>query len=880
MNNAHILAFASEDYGLAGATSHLGAGTFTDVSIFDPKSQIPQNADSQSYAKRPRNSSSRNSSSSKLTISTTDLGKGRLDSRLEAQRQFVCAEIAQIIIYNKPQALLIEIFKLVQLLCLYSHSEEKRLWEYSAETILYNVESVIIPKIKKYLEKFQEHLLVPYSTTGSEHIQVEDTGEVQSIQEVSERHGWVETAKALHQIIQDILDSMALLQSLLGPHRTSGKKFTYDFKTEALLQIAQAIKSLEIRESPALIALENLAKNAISYFVDNIDKLATEEDESSFLTTDLEVVSMDAENYVYKSFFQDIDKITTNLVSELPDNVLSTLSFLSDGAEPALVKNLCCARDFFVLMSKIGEFCRLSESIDETIELVITSGILKIQRLLRKDRATYVTNTTKNIITIYQFLSFIQFNEAGTNSILRTITWRHLLQDFSEHIEDSLPTLLLQTNWPSLRAMIRILVCSDNELSISSSKILLHAWTTYVQNLALNRAELPDIIDSLLQLRQQLSNIVKFNFQDEKFKSGVSTGITRALSSKDVSAKVINQLSKYCDGGIRQLNKNPGDGSALSNALEIFKLLPDKDAFAQVYARDLSRRLLISKNCNVEAERQLIDGILSILGETDCTIRLGAMLEDYSAAKVHQSLNLGSEIVPAMEFSAVVLEKKTWPDVPSLKQELKLPSVLSLVLNSFEKEYASENQKKKLHKLDWSNYALHQLTIKVAFNSGFKELMLNLFQATVLMAFESNDTLLVEDLEKSTGLTHKFLTKVLLSLSSPKYPILKLDHNLVIFNSAFEDRQSRIRIPMIKEKENAIEETRTNLTVSRSSQVRAAMVRDIKAKKQIPYIVFLATFLEKFTWASMADLKLAIEQLITEGFIKRCENDADLQYIP
>lgn len=883
MNNAHILAFTYDHEGTI-SPPHLGAGTITDAFVFDPKTQFTNKFENQINVKRPRNSINRSSSSLTEVSSTSEGDKQRQASRLDAQRQFVYTEIKHILTHNEPQALLIEIYNLVQLLCLNSHSEESRLWEYAVSAISSNVKVVITPKIRSCLEEMQKFLISSHSVTESQDRSANTAGDSELVQKDtfgSNKDSWAKAAQKFHQIMQDMLKSIAILQSLLGPHPTSKKRKGNSLKTEALQRIAETIVTLNVKETLALFLLENLAKQSIDYFIQNINELALKEEPQELLTAITHDDLMSAGSDIETNFVQETDEEETLPISEWSFEEVHTLAILSGGPESIVVQNVCRARDFFVLIFEVGQFCKISESLKETIDVSVISGITNAQKLLRKNRATYVSCTTTNIIQVYRFLNFIKIKSEDINSILRTITWRHLLQDFSEHIEDSISTLILPENWSKLRALIRILVLSDEELSISSSKILLHAWTTYVENETLKHVETAEVVDSILQLRRQLLIIVKHNFQDKRFKSGISTGISKALSPRNVSAKVIHQLSKFCDVGLRQLSKAPTDGTALTNALEVFKLLPDKDTFAQVYARDLSRRLLTSKNCNLRAERHFIDGMIAILGETDCTTRLVAMLDDYSITKLqYQNLDLALGIDSSIQFSAIVLEKKTWPDIPNLKQELIIPSALSEVLKSFQNRYAAENEKKKLHNLDWSNYALHHLNINVKFDSGSKELVLNLFQATVLLAFNCKDTLLVEDLKKCTGLTSQFLLKVLSSLSSSRYPILKLESDKVTFNCAFTDKQSRIRIPMIREKESAIEETKSALSVSRNSQIQAAMVREIKAKGEIPYVVYLATFLERFGWASMGTLKLAIENLITDGYIRRSGNDANLQYLP
>ncbi|WPK26433.1 hypothetical protein PUMCH_003787 [Australozyma saopauloensis] len=878
MNNARIFSFANESSGPL-VPSHLGSGATAPNPPFDPSSVDLKIAPHSSTT--PQNplagQSSRSSIESQNVNATSDNPRMLLEARLNAQREHIHQEIMEIIETGKPKSLYYDLYDTILLLCIQKRSEESALWQFASKNLMASIETNVMPKIRECLVDFlnsTSHLDINQSAG----LNLLETANFPSGGFVEEDSEWLRAAVHFLIIIKEWTSRAHLLQLLLGTHHTSHRKLPAPFKTSGLQKIASMITSLEVNETMASLVLNLIVQKAFDYFYQNIDDLNIEQLINELNNKDSDTIKFKKSKKTKPSsiFIECIPKQPRH--TEVSRISTQTALDVTMGSESC--KKLRSLRSFLILIIQLGEQSITALMTISNIEKVVPTGFAKIQRQLEDDPATYVRRTFCRIVKIYQFLIFISLQDKECSEIIWALTWRDLLRNFSEFIPESLPDLVKEENWEYLHSLCVVIENSEPRFSCDTMRILIHAWSSYVESQALEQTRGSDIVGDLLGLRIDLMTICIHAFDDDRFKSEIRAGMSKALGQKDVSTKVVQSILKYCDSGMRQLSKGNGDKALLTNALQIFALLPDKDGFTQAYCKDLSRRLLTSRSLNLNAEKQFVDGIIAIVGDTESSLRLTAMFDNYIQSKQqYQSVVHIEGQSESLEFSALVLEKKSWPDVPSLKAELKIPPALSQILSEFESLYGAESEKKKMQRLDWTNYALHQLTIDVAFKNGSKELVLNLLQATVLLSFTERDVLSIHELLEITGIPEAFLKKVLNSLCSSKYPILVQSGHDVRFNNDFRDKAPRIRLPMIREKEAIAQETRQTLLVSRTSQIQAAMVRELKTKRSLPYLVFLATMLERFTWAAISELKQTIEKLITDGYILRSEDGADLAYI-
>ncbi|GEQ66344.1 hypothetical protein JCM33374_g7 [Metschnikowia sp. JCM 33374] len=472
---------------------------------------------------------------------------------------------------------------------------------------------------------------------------------------------------------------------------------------------------------------------------------------------------------------------------------------------------------------------------------------------------------------------------AFVKALTSKLKWRFLLADLNLYLEPALPVLTLRQNLNYLQAVKSFCDTSMADYGVDSTKILLTMWGRYVQAKTRTAVLDSDVIPSILNLWEDLLLVCKDGFKDDTFQFEVRSALTKALSNKDLSSSVVLHLSKFCDGAMKHANKTGEiDSDLQSNVLTIFKLIPEKSVFISMYEKDLSKRILMAKNFNYAFEKQLVDAIVSVVGENDENFKLRAMLRDYSKSKsfyTHVSLPCALQ----MDFSALVLEKKVWPEIPGFGSDIRLPPPLLSTLNEFER-YFSDMDDKKHKVLDWKNYTLHQIALTTTFACETKELHVNLSQAIVLMLFETVDTMTFTDIVDATQMTEKLLRRVITSLSTDRYPILKVEGDQITLNDNFSDKAHKIKLPMGKEKDTAVlEGVKKLVQQSRSSEARAALVRIMKSHKSLLFTELLGKAIEALTprgTPQIQDLKAEIEYLIQTDYIARDAAGTTLSYIP
>lgn len=482
--------------------------------------------------------------------------------------------------------------------------------------------------------------------------------------------------------------------------------------------------------------------------------------------------------------------------------------------------------------------------------------------------------------------------------LLLKLKWLLIFQDFNTIIKSCLPYMVQDINIKQFEIVYDYCGMSMEEYQLDSMSILVYEWGQFiihsVRNLIeQNKSNLKNIIPLLVEANIKYKRIAgnKFN-KNELFEFEVRKSFTKIFNEKKTNNFVILQLCKFCDTFFkmnRKQNKEENLNLSFSefqqNVLIIFKALNNKNDFISHYKKELSKRLLLGKSPNFALEKKLVESCLKLIGEGDETVGLQVMFKDLELSKEKYSL------VPlenrSVDFSALILEKKHWPDMPKMDSEIILLPQLTSVLDSFTALYHNSEEKLKSRTLDWSHYPLHQLTITAYFDSGEKELDVNLLQAIVILLFNDRNDYLFSEIQALTNINEKLLKKVLNSLSSDRCKILLNVASTYSFNRNFTDKATRIKIPLSRDKDpssGTFDTTASKLIErTRNIEFRSALVRIIKQAKQIQYLEFLSQtmqLVQKNGPCTIPDLKLNLEYLIENEYIKREPDGQTLSYVP
>ena len=361
--------------------------------------------------------------------------------------------------------------------------------------------------------------------------------------------------------------------------------------------------------------------------------------------------------------------------------------------------------------------------------------------------------------------------------------------------------------------------------------------------IVMNEERSGEMVQDLLDLKARMDSIL-----EQAFDSSEELG--HAL--KDAFEALINvrqnrpaeHVAKFIDAQLRSGGKGVSEQELevlLDRVLTLFRYIQGKDVFEAFFKKDLAKRLLLNKSASIDAEKSIISKLKQECG-SGFTNKLEGMFKDMdlsrdiavafaqSQSKKDLQAKIGSEI------SVHVLTTGYWPAYPPAP--LNVPKELLDHQEAFEKFYLSKHQGRRL---SWHNSLAHcslkarigmlprsvarptccrclvcSATDKCARQSGrtgaHKELLVSLYQATILLLFNDAEQMTYTAIAQAVGMEDKELRVTLQSLACAKIKVLNKepkgrdinDTDLFHFNNKFDVKQLRIKINSIQLKETQV----------------------------------------------------------------------------
>ncbi|KAK6201418.1 uncharacterized protein RJT21DRAFT_120469 [Scheffersomyces amazonensis] len=492
-----------------------------------------------------------------------------------------------------------------------------------------------------------------------------------------------------------------------------------------------------------------------------------------------------------------------------------------------------------------------------------------------------------------QFLNKCGFDKETRNKAFHKLRWQYIFSEFTDVIQGNLSYLLLPQNSRELELILDY--CEDVEKldTINLLSQFAYQWKLYLDN----KLQMVDsenslgLITKLLDFYNTYQLMVASSFRGiPLFQAELKNSLKDYIRKKDFNSIILSQLSKYCDAYFRNVyNRRKQDitfKDFKQNVLNIFYSITNKSEFIIYYKLDLSRRLLNSKDINLNDETELIEGFSKLIGENDEGITsLNKMIADIIMS--NEELNI---VKDGISFNCLVLDKSVWPTVPPSELQIELPESLQSFIDDIKNH--PKIDRKLLH---WNYYNFYQIIIKTQFNDKDKELSVNLFQALVLLAFNDHEILNIDDLCRITRIENKSIMKrIVNSLSTDRYKLLNQINDKYIVNDSFTDKSSRIRIPYVKEKESIPRNLTTKSSIEddteaeelisqrRQTAYKSTLVRLMKQHTQLKVVELFnqcIEILEVKGPVTIQDLKNGLEALINADYIRRIDQDS-VEYIP
>ncbi|OBZ79494.1 Cullin-4 [Grifola frondosa] len=333
--------------------------------------------------------------------------------------------------------------------------------------------------------------------------------------------------------------------------------------------------------------------------------------------------------------------------------------------------------------------------------------------------------------------------------------------------------------------------------------------------------------------------------------------------------KPAEMIAKYLDKAMRRGQKGKKDEdfqAELDAALGLYRFTDDKDVFRTFYHRALAKRLLLERSASDDFEKAM----------------LKRLKEQYDP-----EFGMGDHM-----FNDLALSRETMREYTEYRSRLlafcctevrcRSPPFMQDDLTKYTTFYKNKH---KGHKLDW-DHALGTATLKAQFKIGEKELSVSLYQAVVLLLFNDSEEISYNDVKMQTGLDESELRRTLQSLACGKKRVLRKhpagkdinDTDIFYFNADFTDPRYQVHINSIQVKETLEESKRTQTSIEgdRKHALDAAIVRVMKAKKELSYEQLKAATIDAVKNHFVPDvstIKQRIQGLVEQEYLRRDEDD-------
>jgi len=402
---------------------------------------------------------------------------------------------------------------------------------------------------------------------------------------------------------------------------------------------------------------------------------------------------------------------------------------------------------------------------------------------------------------------------------------------------------------------------------------------------AADQVEPKAYVDALLEVHRRNQEVVNRSFKGE---AGFVASLDKACrdfvntnaATGSNAAKSPELLARHTDALLRKSNKMSEEADleqALNEVMILFKYLEDKDVFQTFYSSKLSKRLIHSVSASDEAEASMISKLKEACG-FEYTNKLQRMFTDMSLSKdltdqfkQKQEQNHGEMEI---NFSILVLGTNFWP-VQAPKIDFNIPADILSTYNRFQGFYQSKHSGRKL---TW-HWNLSRNELRANKMSPKYIFMTSSYQMSVLLQYNDNDSLTIDELVQATGVPKDQLEPVLTVLLKSKV-LLSDEKDTYDYNPNYKNKKIRINLNMPVKTENKQDTSEVLKTVDddRKFVIQATIVRVMKSRKTMKAQALIAEVTQiiaaRFT-PRIPDIKKAIDTLLEKEYIERADGTRD-----
>uniref|UniRef100_A0AC11E4I9 Cullin 2 n=1 Tax=Ovis aries TaxID=9940 RepID=A0AC11E4I9_SHEEP len=400
-------------------------------------------------------------------------------------------------------------------------------------------------------------------------------------------------------------------------------------------------------------------------------------------------------------------------------------------------------------------------------------------------------------------------------------------------------------------------------------------------------------VESVLEVHGKFVQLINTVLNgDQHFMSALDKALTSVVNYREPKSvcKAPELLAKYCDNLLKKSAKGMTENEVedkLTSFITVFKYIDDKDVFQKFYARMLAKRLIHGLSMSMDSEEAMINKLKQACGY-EFTSKLHRMYTDMSvSADLNNKFNnfiknQDTVIDLGISFQIYVLQAGAWPLTQAPSSTFAIPQELEKSVQMFELFYSQHFSGRKL---TWLHY-LCTGEVKMNYLGKPYVAMVTTYQMAVLLAFNNSETVSYKELQDSTQMNEKELTKTIKSLLDVKminHDSEKEDidaESSFSLNMNFSSKRTKFKITtsMQKDTPQEMEQTRSAVDEDRKMYLQAAIVRIMKARKVLRHNALIQEVISQSRARfnpSISMIKKCIEVLIDKQYIERSQASAD-----
>ncbi|KAG6811936.1 hypothetical protein H0H92_005165 [Tricholoma furcatifolium] len=467
-----------------------------------------------------------------------------------------------------------------------------------------------------------------------------------------------------------------------------------------------------------------------------------------------------------------------------------------------------------------------------------------------------------------------------------------LIRQHSELMWESFQNLLDFDKDEDLQRMYALLARIPEGLEPLRKKFELHVKTAGLNAVSklVETGEAAEVdpkayVDALLEVHRKNSETVTRSFKSEAgFAASLDKAcrefVNRNVATGSSSTKSPELIAKHADMLLRKSNKMAEEEDlegALNRVMILFKYLEDKDVFQTFYTTKLSKRLIHGVSASDESEASMISKLKEACG-FEYTNKLQRMFTDMSLSKdltdsFKERMSQNHDDMD-ITFSIMVLGTNFWPLNPPA-HEFVIPIEIVPTYDRFQKYYQTKHSGRKLTWL-W-NYSKNEL--RTNYLNQKYILMTSSYQMAVLLQYNRNDTMSLDELVGATSISKDIMSQVLALLVKAKI-LINEESDQYDLNPGFKSKKIRVNLnlPIKADVKAESADVLKAVDEDRKYVIQATIVRIMKARKTMKNQALIQEVISQISQRfapKIPDIKKAIETLLEKEYIERVDGSKD-----